>query len=211
MRRLRIVIADDHQLMRSALTTLLLADGGFDVVGEAQSGADALDVIARTLPDVALIDVRMPRVDGLTVLDEVRKRYPAVRVVMISGFDHEDVARSALKRGADAFVLKRVDPRDVCAILRQVAEGTVFQSPPPPEAPSSVERSDLTARQLRVLEGLARGLGNKELAKELWLSEQTVKFHLSNIYRALGVSSRTEAIRVAFEQELVALPATDGV
>src|SRR5918912_3852102 len=98
MRRLRIVIADDHQLMRSALTTLLLADGGFDVVGEAQSGADALDVIARTLPDVALIDVRMPRVDGLTVLDEVRKRYPAVRVVMISGFDHEDVARSALKR-----------------------------------------------------------------------------------------------------------------
>jgi DNA-binding NarL/FixJ family response regulator len=210
MRRLRIVIADDHQLMRSALMTLLLADGGFEVVGEAESGADAVDVIARTLPDAALIDVRMPGVDGLTVLDEVHKRYPAVRVIMISAVDQDEVVRAALKRGADAFVLKRVDPRDVCAIVRQVVERTVFQRPPAPETPSGVQRTHLTARQLRVLEGLVRGLGNKELAKELWLSEQTVKFHLSNIYRALGVSSRTEAIRAAFEHELVALPASDG-
>src|SRR5919201_2038640 len=108
MRRLRIVIADDHQLMRSALMTLLLADGGFEV-------------------------------DGLTVLDEVHKRYPAVRVIMISAVDQDEVVRAALKRGADAFVLKRVDPRDVCAIVRQVVERTVFQSQPPPDAASTVE------------------------------------------------------------------------
>jgi DNA-binding NarL/FixJ family response regulator len=207
--RLKIVIADDHQLMRCALRTVLSADPGVEVVGEAESGRQALDVIARMSPDIALLDVRMPGLDGLAVLDEVRQRHPSVRVIMVSALEQDEVVHAAFKRGAAAFVLKRVDPRDLCAVVRQVAERTVFH-PPVTEAPSEANRPQLTPRQLRVLAGLARGLCNKELAKELWLSEQTVKFHLSNIYRALGVSSRAEAIRVAYEHQLVASPALDA-
>jgi DNA-binding NarL/FixJ family response regulator len=206
MRRLRVVIADDHRLMLDAIRAVLEDDGSIEIVGETESGAAVVPLVRKTEADALLLDLRMPEVDGLENLNRLQRSHPKLTVIVLSGSDEREMIREVLHRGAKAFVAKHIDPRDLAAVIRQTVEGTVYQSFGPDHEKSNASSAGLSGSQVRVLEALARGLSNKEIAEELWLSEQTVKFHLSNIYRLLGVKSRGEAIRYAYEHRLVDPP-----
>jgi DNA-binding NarL/FixJ family response regulator len=205
VRRIKIVIADDHRLMLEAIRLSLEADGGIEIVGEADSGPKVLPLVGQTSPDLVLLDLRMPGIDGLTVLERIRARYPQVRVAILSAVQDPSVIQAAFDRGADAFIVKHIDPRDLPAAIRQAIEGTVFQPLGLLERSqdAAARDADLSKRELTVLQALQSGMSNKQIAKELFLAEQTVKFHLTNVYRKLDVSSRTEAIRYAYDHGLV--------
>jgi DNA-binding NarL/FixJ family response regulator len=179
--------------------------GGFDVVGEAVSGGQVLPLVRRLKPDLVLLDLRMPQMDGLTCLTKIRKEFPDMKVAMLSVSQDPELIQTALKRGANAYIVKSIDPDDLAGALRQALEGTVFTTAGITEDPGERAAKDagLTDRELGIIRAVARGLSNEAISKELWVAEQTVKFHLTNIYRKLGVTNRTEAARYAFEQGLV--------
>lgn len=204
---MRVVIADDHRLVLDGIRRALEADGDFEIVGETQTGTQVLPLVERTRPDLVLLDVRMPHMDGLACLDEIHRRYPDVKVVMLSASSSSELVEAALRRGAAAYVVKTVDPDDLPATLRQALEGNVHT----PvglgrDEPAGAKALGLTERELTILGALARGLSNDEIAKEFWVAPQTVKFHLTNIYRKLGVKNRTEATRLAYQHGLVESP-----
>lgn len=207
-RSLKVLIADDHRLMIEAIRLVLEQADDLEVVGEATVGSQVLPLVGQLNPDVVLLDVHMPEMDGLRCLDLLQKRHPDVSVVMLSGHDEPETVQSALSRGAKSFVSKQVDPRDLPSALRFAAQGGVYQ--PIVGAANGVgdeaSTSVLTPSEQRVLEALAQGLSNKEIAQQLWLTPQTVKFHLTNIYRRLGVANRTEALRHAYQHRLVKHP-----
>jgi DNA-binding NarL/FixJ family response regulator len=199
---IRVLLADDHRLILDALERTFAEVDGIDIVGAARDGRQVVPLIARTNPDLVLLDMRMPEMDGLSCLDRIRKHYPSVKVVMLSAFEDADRIRTALKRGASAYIVKTVNPLDLPAALRQVVEPTVyFAAPPADEEPAAA--AGLTERETAMLRALARGLSNAAISKEFWVTEQTVKFHLTNIYRKLGVKNRTEATRYAYQHGLV--------
>jgi DNA-binding NarL/FixJ family response regulator len=208
MRRLKVLIVDDQHLMLDAIRTVLGRDEDIEVVGETDSGENVMPLIAQTGPDAVLLDVRMPGIDGLAVLERIRERYANVAVVMLSGIEDPTLVRASLERGATAFVLKHVHPRDLASALRQAVYGSIFRPlelvGPPQER--ALEQAGLSKRELSILEVLQSGASNQEIAKQLFLAEQTVKFHLTNIYRKLGVSTRTEAVHCAYEQGLIERP-----
>nr|MBA2599592.1 response regulator transcription factor [Actinomycetota bacterium] len=204
MRTLRVVMVDDHRLMLDALLLALRDAEGIELVGDTNEGRRALPLVGETNPDVVLLDFRMPDMDGLAVLDRIRKHHPDVKVIMLSGSDDPELIQDALRRGASAFILKQIDPRDLPGAIRQAVEGTIYSAiGRAEEANGGPDSGGLTPKELDVLSRVARGLSNKEISKELWLSEQTIKFHLTNIYRKLGVGNRTEAARFAYQQGLI--------
>jgi DNA-binding NarL/FixJ family response regulator len=209
--KLRILIADDHQLMLDGIRRALEPCEDFEIVGEAHSGSEVLPVIGRTDPDVVLLDMRMPGMDGLTCLERIRKQYPRIKVVVLSVFREPEHIEAALKRGASGYIVKSVNPLDLPAALRQAFEGTVFHALglPDDSEPARARGTGLTDRELGILKAVARGLSNQAIGKELWVTEQTVKFHLTNIYRKLGVANRTEAARYAYQHALVESPALE--
>ena len=201
----RVLIADDHRLMVEGTKQALERAGGFEVVGEAVNGVQVLPLIRRLKPQLVLLDLRMPQMDGLTCLAKVRKEFPDIKVAILSVSQDPELIQTALKRGASAYIVKSIDPEDLAAALRQAIDGNVFTTAGVTEDPGERAARDvgLTERELVIVRAVARGLSNEAIAKELWVAEQTVKFHLTNIYRKLGVSNRTEAARYAFEQGLV--------
>jgi DNA-binding NarL/FixJ family response regulator len=199
---IRVLLADDHRLILQALQRAFEEVDGIEVVGTASDGRQVVPLIARTNPDLVLLDMRMPEMDGLACLDRIRKHHPSIKVVMLSAFDDADRIRTALKRGASAYIVKTVNPLDLPAALRQVVQPTIyFGAPPQEEEPAAA--AGLTERETAMLRALARGLSNAAISKEFWVTEQTVKFHLTNIYRKLGVKNRTEATRFAYQNGLV--------
>jgi DNA-binding NarL/FixJ family response regulator len=146
--------------------------------------------------------------DGLACLGKIRERHPNVKVVILSGIDEPEQIRTALEQGACAFVVKHVDPRDLASALRQAAAGTVFQVLDSGDSgeDTAAKAAGITESELRVLRSLAQGMSNKQIAGKLFITEQTVKFHLTNIYRKLQVSNRTEATRYAYQHGLVVNP-----
>jgi DNA-binding NarL/FixJ family response regulator len=207
-RLLKVVIADDHRLILDGIKHSLEEDGGFEVVGEATSGERVLPIVGQTNPDLVVLDLRMPGMDGLTCLDQIKKRHPNIKVVILSVSTDERLIETILARGASAYIVKSVNPVDLPAALRQAVDGTVFSAIGLPEAtaPGAAKAAGLTDRELAILSALARGLSNGQIGKELWIAEQTVKFHLTNVYRKLGVANRTEAARFAYQQGLVESP-----
>jgi DNA-binding NarL/FixJ family response regulator len=206
----KVLIADDHKLIVDGIKRALEDSADFEVVGEASSGSQVLPLVGRTNPDLVLLDLRMPGADGLTCLAQIKKRYPDVKVVVLSVSTDQNVIQTALQRGASAYIVKSINPIDLPSALRQAVEGTVYSAiglPDPGENPARA--AGLTDRETTILAALARGLSNEAIGKELWVAEQTVKFHLTNIYRKLGVSNRTEAARLAYQQGLVDSPITD--
>jgi DNA-binding NarL/FixJ family response regulator len=212
--KLRVLVADDHQLMLDGIRRALEPVEDLEIVGEAHSGTEVLPAIARTDPDVVLLDMRMPGMDGLVCLERIRKRYPKIKVVVLSVFREPEHIEAALKRGASGYIVKSVNPLDLPAALRQAFEGTVYHALGIAETDDSDRprgTSKLTEREVGILKAVARGLSNQAIGKELWVTEQTVKFHLTNIYRKLGVSNRTEAARYAYQHSLVESPLYEKV
>jgi DNA-binding NarL/FixJ family response regulator len=205
MGQLRLLVVDDHQLMLEAIRSTLAGEDEIAIVGEARSGYEALVLARDAAPEIVLLDLRMPGMDGIQVLEELKKRFPSVQVVALSGSDDEDLTRDVLLRGASAFVSKSLDPRDLAAVLRQVAEGTVTSGVVDADRRSerAAREAGLTERETEVLTGLAEGHSNKQIALELRVSEQAVKYHLTNVYRKLKTSGRVEALRRANELGLV--------
>lgn len=203
--KMKVLIADDHPLVRSGVRRALEEEHDIEVVGEATNGAKVLPLIGQTGPDLVVLDITMPQLDGLACLDQIRKRYPDVKVVILSASGDPDRVQAALARGATAYVLKSVDVRDLASALRQAIEGTVFQAFGVQQDSDGelAGSAGLTKRETAILKAVARGLTNQAIGREFWVSEQTVKFHLRNIFRKLEVGSRTEAARYAFEHGLV--------
>jgi DNA-binding NarL/FixJ family response regulator len=200
---LTVVLADDHRLTLDGVRRALDDADDIEVVGEAYSGEDVLPLVREKAPDVVLLDLRMPKVDGLACLDIIRKNHPRVKVVMFSATTTPEQIEVALRRGASAYILKTVNPLDLPAVLRQAVEETFYSAPPRAEVVHAEEDAQLTDRERMILGAVVRGLPNKAISKELWVTEQTVKFHLSNIYRKLGVANRTAAARFAQEHGLI--------
>jgi DNA-binding NarL/FixJ family response regulator len=197
---LRILVVDDHALMREAVCAIIHDAEGVELAGEAETAAQALRRTAELAPDVVLLDLRLPDVDGLGCLEMLRSRFPSTSVVIFSAVDEPELIGAALARGAAGYVLKRISPLDLPAAIRQTAERSVFHQQ---SVGVDDPRGGLSEKELGVLEQLALGRSNREIARELWVSDQTVKFHLSNVYRKLGASTRTEAIRIAHDRALV--------
>jgi DNA-binding NarL/FixJ family response regulator len=202
---IKVLLADDHRLILAGIRRALEEVEDLEVVGEAESGSQVLPLIHQTSPDLVLLDLRLPDMNGLTCLDQIRKRYPDVKVVVLSAFSDPEHIQAAFQRGATAYIVKSVSPLDLPSALRQALEETVYQGVRVIGDVSGAngEGLGLTERELSMLKALARGLSNQAISKEFWVTEQTVKFHLSNIYRKLGVANRTEAARFAYERGLV--------
>jgi DNA-binding NarL/FixJ family response regulator len=190
---MRVLVADDHPLVIEGVRTVLEQDESFTIVGEAHSGADVLPLVAQLHPDLVLLDMRMPGVDGIGCLTRIRSRHPDVKVVIVSAVADGDQIEQALREGASGYVLKTAQPEHLLAAIRDSIEGRGYQ-PQTAQLETAVHApSELTEREQTILDAVARGLSNQAIAKELWVTEQTIKFHLTNIYRKLGVSNRTEA------------------
>ena len=201
---LRVVIADDSRLIVAGIRRALEGEE-IEVVGEATTGAEVLSLVGRTDPDVVLLDFKT---DGFATLEQLRVRYPRVKVVMLSVFADPEHIQMALSRGASGYIVKTINPRDLPSALRQAVEGSVYHAIGLPEVSeeSEARAAGLTEREVAILKAVARGLSNQAIGKELWVTEQTVKFHLTNIYRKLGVANRTEAARHAYQHGLVESP-----
>ena len=182
---MRVLIADDHRLIAEGIRRVLEETDDFEVVGEASTGSQVLPLVRRTSPDLVLLDLRMPGLDGLSALEQIKRDHPAIKVVILSASTEPTVIQTALARGASAYVIKSVNPIDLPATLRQAMEGNVFHAVglPPAGAPTAANELGLTAREVGIVQALARGLSNQAIGKELFVAEQTVKFHLTNIYR----------------------------
>lgn len=206
--RLKVLLADDHRLILDGVRAALEATDDFEVVGEATKGSQVMPLVGRTQPDVVLLDLRMPEVDGLVCLDQIKRRYPQIKVIVLSVSTDQKLIENVLKRGASAYIVKSVNPVDLPAAIRQAFDETVYTAIGLPEdsASSAAKAAGLTDRELAILTSLASGMSNAAIAKQLWVAPQTVKFHLTNIYRKLGVANRTEAARYAYQQGLVESP-----
>ena len=209
---MRVLIADDHRLIAEGIKRSLEDSGDFEVVAEAETGNQVLPLIRRSNPDVVLLDLRMPGMDGLTTLEQIRRDHPAVKVVILSASTDQKVIQAALAKGASAYVIKSVNPSDLSSTLRQVMDGSVFHAVglTPAGRSSSADELGLTAREVSILNALARGLSNQAIGRELFVAEQTVKFHLTNIYRKLDATNRTEAVRLAYQRGIIDNPIYDG-
>jgi len=192
--------------MLSAIRRALAEAEDFEIVAEVSVGSRVVSAVRETKPDVVLLDMRMPELDGLTCLKRLRKQDPTLAVVILSSYSDEAQIEAVRQEGALGYVVKTVEPVDLAAVLRQALSGQSFavwgagdqQGVTTPEATALSEREEV------VLGAVARGLSNREIGRQLWISEQTVKFHLRNVYRKLGVSSRTDAARYAYRMGLVA-------
>ncbi|HEX6584312.1 MAG TPA: response regulator transcription factor [Thermoleophilaceae bacterium] len=200
---LKVLLADDHRLTLAGVRRVLDESGDIVVVGEAYSGEDVLPLVRSTGPDLVVLDLQMPKMDGLSCLNLIRRHHPDVKVVIFSATTAVPEISTAFQSGASAYVLKTVNPLDLPAVIRQAAEGTVFYPPPAVAAPAAKDTNDLTERERTILLAVMRGLSNKAISQEFWVTEQTVKFHLSNVYRKLGVPNRTAAARFAQEHGLI--------
>jgi DNA-binding NarL/FixJ family response regulator len=201
--KMRVLIADDHRLVAEGIAVALESGEGMEVVGRARSGAEVVPMIASTNPDLVLLDVRMPRLDGLACLERIRKQYPKLKVVMLSASGDPEHIQAAFRRGANAYIVKTVDPAALPSALRQVFESAIYYPAAVDTGSSDGSATTLTPREVTMLQAVARGLSNNAISREFWVTEQTVKFHLTNIYRKLGVSNRTEATRFAYENGLL--------
>jgi DNA-binding NarL/FixJ family response regulator len=208
MGTIRVVLAEDHALMRDAVRLVFDADEDVELVGEVANGNDLLPLLKRIAADFVLLDVQLPGLDGLGCLEELAEHHPKVKVAMLTAVEDTNVIESAFRRGAHGYIFKSVNPFDLPAAIRQIVDESVIHRPVSPADGAPPPRSSVLSRkEVAVLVELCHGHTNKQIAAELWLSEQTVKFHLRNVYRKLGIKSRTEALRYAYEHDLAAAPA----
>lgn len=205
---IRVLIADDHPLIIAGVRRTIEESEDFEVVGEARSAGELMALIERRSPEVVLLDLRMPGVSGVEHIEAIRERWPEIKVVVLSACDDRPSIDSALNAGANAYMLKSTTAVDISSVLRQVSRGAVFHAPSVPPvigvSPSEPEEPVLTNREQTILAAVAAGLTTAAISRELWVSEHTIKFHLTNIYRKIGVSNRAGAVRYALGHGLAA-------
>ncbi|MFG2759816.1 response regulator [Streptomyces wuyuanensis] len=219
---IRVIIVDDQAMVRAGFAALLAAQADIDVVGEAPDGRRGVETARAALPDVVLMDVRMPELDGLAAAREILSPPPGVvrvpKVLMLTTFDVDDYVYEALRAGASGFLLKDAPPADLISAVRVVAAGEALlapsvtrrliadfaaRRPAPRKNGAALRLNGLTPRETEVLELIARGLSNQEIAGRLVLAEQTVKTHIGRVLSKLGVRDRAQAVIFAYESGLV--------
>jgi DNA-binding NarL/FixJ family response regulator len=208
----RVLIADDDDLMRAGLAELLTVDPAIEVAGQAATGREAVEQARRLAPDVVLMDVRMPDLDGIAATRELARVAPRVRVLILTTFEQDDYVFGALRAGASGFLLKRTRPEELLAAVHTIAAGDSLLSPsvtrrvinrmaqqPTPELAAQARLDALTPREREVLERVARGLSNREIAAALAVEESTVRTHVKRILMKLELRDRVQAVIFAYE------------
>ncbi|MFB8034474.1 response regulator [Streptomyces sp. NPDC056004] len=208
--RIRVVVVDDHTVMRAGVVALLAGEDGIEIVGEAGDGRDALDLVARHDPDVALIDLRMPVLDGVGATTEIVARYPRTRVLILTTYDTDQDIERGVEAGAIGYLLKDTTREQLADAIRSAARGETVLAPRVAEKLIARMRrpaqEPLTARETDVLDAVADGLTNAEIGRRLVIAEATVKTHLLRLFAKLDVSDRTRAVVVAMERGLLRRP-----
>jgi len=195
---IRILIVDDHPVVCSGLTSMLSAQPGLDIVGSAASGEEALSIIKRNKPDLLLLDLRMPGMDGIGVLQALKKFEASPRVIILTSFDKDEDIYRAIRAGAQGYLLKDTTEAEMIAAITVVNSGNRYiPRHIAARLADRMMRSDLTARELQILEQLAEGSTNKQIAEALDISDNTVRHHVNSIMEKLQVSDRTEAVATA--------------
>ena len=211
---IRVVLADDHAVVRKGIREFLEEDSTIHVVAEASDGEEAAAQVAREHPDVAVFDLQMPRLNGLDATRRVKKQSPSTRVLMLTAYDDEPYIFAALQAGASGYLLKTASSDELCQAVRAVAEGETALSPSVAKklvqratgqslTPETVET--LTEREIEVLQLAAKGQSNKQIGSSLSISDRTVQGHLANIYSKLHVATRTEAVLTALREKWISL------
>jgi len=204
--RIRVLIADDHVTVLEGLAAIIGRQTDMEVVAEAANGREAVDLWQKHRPDVTLLDLRMPILDGVGVIDEIRRQQASARIVVLTTFDSDNEIASAIKAGAKGYLLKDTRREELLDCIRKVNSGeTCIPTALAAKLAESMSSEPLTGRELDVLNLLADGKSNKEIGSHLYITETTVKSHLRSIFSKLNVLSRTEAIRTASRRGLVQL------
>ncbi len=201
-----VMLVDDHALLRTGVANIINQEPDLQVVAEAENGIDAVAAYERHRPDVTLLDLRMPVMEGVEVVTRIRERDPNARVIVLTTYDTDDEISRALRAGAKAYVLKDISADGLIACIRTVLAGKTYLAPAAAaKLAEGVTRVQLTPREMAALKLVADGKANKEIAVALDISERTVKTHLAHLFEKLGATSRTEAVKVATRRGLVRL------
>ena len=205
----RILVTDDHPVVRAGLSGMLSGEPDFEVVGEAQNGKEAVAFVGERKPDVVLMDLRMPEMDGVTAIQHIKSNYPDVHILVLTTYESDADILRAIETGATGYLLKDTPREELFGAIRTVAQG---QSPLAPGVAARLmqrvrdpEEEGLSTREIEVLELVAHGTSNKEIAKQLWVSETTVKSHMLHIFDKLGVTDRTAAVTEALKRGIIRL------
>ena len=206
---IHILLVDDHAVVRSGLSKFLLVNKDLKLVGEASDGAEAVQMVSLYRPDVVLMDLMMPGVDGIAATREIHQKYPHIKVIVLTSFADQNMVQGAMQAGAIGYLQKNVTARELGNAIRSAFDGKMTLSPEAVQvlahsvAQPQIRGEQLTERERDVLKSMVDGLNNREIAEALVISLGTVKFHISNIFHKLGVDSRVEAVKLAIEQKLV--------
>ncbi len=207
----KVLVADDHKLVREGICKLLNIFSGIEVVGEAEDGLEAVSMVRDYFPELVLLDLNMPRMNGIDAIHKIKEISPQIKIIVLTIHDDEEYVYKVTSAGAEGFIQKDITSEELEEAIQEVLDGgKVF---PKSLSPENVEedqggtdyRELLSNREYEVLTLLARGMSNKEIAEELYISEKTVKNHVSNILRKLDVNDRTQAVITALKQGLVSL------
>jgi NarL family two-component system response regulator LiaR len=208
--KIRVIITDDHAVVRNGLKSFLAAYEDFELVGEAKNGEQAVRLCIQSQPDIILMDLVMPGMDGATATRAIREKHPQVRVIALTSFSDQELVQSAIQAGATGYLLKDVSAEELAHAIRQVCAGKPVLAPEATQAlihsalhPEPQPGGDLTGREREVLALMVEGLNNQQIAGRLVISLSTAKAHVSSILSKLGVTSRTEAVSLALKNKLV--------
>jgi NarL family two-component system response regulator LiaR len=204
----RIMIVDDHAVVRSGLTAFLSVIPDLEMVGEAENGEQAVVRADLIKPDVILMDLMMPVMDGVSAIRLIKARFPSIQIIALTSFQEDELVQNALKAGAIGYLMKNVSARELAAAIRAAKDGKMTLSPEAAQAlvhatQNTAETDDLTEREREVLKWMVEGLNNAEIAERLVVSLSTVKYHISNIFMKLGVDNRVAAVTLAMQKKLV--------
>jgi NarL family two-component system response regulator YdfI len=213
MDKIKVMIVDDHLVVREGLRQLLEIEDDIEVVAEAGNGLECLEMIEKSRPDLLFMDVRMPGISGIEATRQVCRRHPQVKVIMLTIYEDDQYVRESIRAGAKGYVLKKVGREELIRIVRDVMEDRAFLDPKVAPAvfdhvkgrtSTTGKETALTQRELEILQHIAEGNGDRAIAESLHISEHTVRSHIKNLYRKLGVSSRAQAVAKALREGIIA-------